>query len=353
MTGEPSLSRMFASMVQSTCAIGSGALRGLSGTEGSARQIFHTGLGLSSGLVQLAEKLTPPCQSMDVVLIELQNKMRAFEYFEFPDLILDIRPDAALPLDEAIQKARSLGRYPSIWLTEGLSHCFAAHHWEHWDRGGLLVARHFPQWSLTPLHAGMSLAFAERLLAPLRDENQFDAFRQAMRRFNFLCRINSTDQYQGVAFEGLGLVVRNLYPGLAMVVEQCLEEIDGTLVPYFWHGFGRGIYFSPINFLPWNNSPWRCVELAKEEPPHETGRRNAMAGVAFALTLVNATHPEVLAAFMQCHGQELSGDESFASGVAAASSVWNESANESATALGPQHSADRFQYQPAGQRGAS
>lgn len=64
--------------------------------------------------------------------------------------------------------------------------------------------------------------------------------------------------------------------------------------------------------------------MCRHEPAHQLGRQNAIAGLAWALTLVNIRHPEVLAAFLQHHGTEVAKDDAFANGVCSAMVVWRE-----------------------------
>lgn len=55
------------------------------------------------------------------------------------------------------------------------------------------------------------------------------------------------------------------------------------------------------------------------EPKHETGKRNALSGFCFALTLVNLRQPEVLEAFFKHHPVEAANS---VDGIQAAIAVW-------------------------------
>jgi hypothetical protein len=62
--------------------------------------------------------------------------------------------------------------------------------------------------------------------------------------------------------------------------------------------------------------------MSQQEPPNESGRLNATAGLAFALTLVNIQQPEVLETFLARHGEDLSKNDAFSSGVSSALMIW-------------------------------
>src|ERR1044071_8084565 len=147
-------------------------------------------------------------------------------------------------------------------------------------------------------------------------------------KFIELCQHSSRSGYVEVACEALGLVTRNLYSHLVQVVDRQLHEIDEKLAGYFWHGVGRAIYFAPTNFLPFNNSPWRAVEMAQREPPHEVGRLNALVGLVWALTLVNIYQPKILETLLRRHGRELSQQDALANGVSSAVIIWLDSTGD-------------------------
>jgi hypothetical protein len=104
------------------------------------------------------------------------------------------------------------------------------------------------------------------------------------------------------------------------LLDQHLRHND-NYVARFWHGVGRGIYFSPVNTLPCMSAVWPAVAQAKSAAPHELGRRNALAGLAWAVTLVNLRNPEVIEAFVKRNLAEFEGD-AFANGVNSALAVW-------------------------------
>jgi hypothetical protein len=181
-----------------------------------------------------------------------------------------------------------------------------------------------PPGALVSLHAGMGLAFANRALGVVPVRDRLAGTRQALRRFVTLCRDNSREGLAEAAIEGLGLVTRNLYPHLLPLVDRQLAEIDPGLVGYFWHGVGRALYFAPTNFVPCSCWAWRGLDQARRTAPHKLGRLNAVAGLGWAMTLVNVRHPEILALFLERHGGRLAEGEAFANGVASAALIWHQ-----------------------------
>jgi hypothetical protein len=62
--------------------------------------------------------------------------------------------------------------------------------------------------------------------------------------------------------------------------------------------------------------------MCLREPPHELGRRNAVAGLAWALTLVNIRHPEILVVFLKHHGSQITDSQALANGIRSAMTIW-------------------------------
>ena len=100
---------------------------------------------------------------------------------------------------------------------------------------------------------------------------------------------------------------------------RALGETDGDLEARFWHGVGRGLYFLPAG---------RPLARALREPPHALGRANAMAGLAWAITLICLPHPGVLDRFLSRHCGRIEDADSFRHGIAAAALVWCRSAGQ-------------------------
>jgi hypothetical protein len=228
-----------------------------------------------------------------------------------------------------------------------------------------------PADSLLALHTGMGLAFAEQALDALPPRPGPAELRRGLARFVALCRDNSRPGYAAAAIEGLGLVTRTLRPALVADAGEQLARLDGggeameeggdglgaaapaagrpvagngdrardaagaaaaaaaadghgQLEATFWHGAGRALYFLPSNAPPPCSAPWRAVGMARREPPHAAGRDNALSGLAWALTLVNLRHPEVLAALLAHHSPSAAECGPMADGISSAISLWHQ-----------------------------
>lgn len=288
------------------------------------RYIFRAALEITRQSAGIAQAVSAGPDGY-AVWNELQNKIEAFSLFEFADSELEITQEAGLPLREIALRALRLNPYRSVWTMEGTGHyyanrqCSANRFPQQLLRGKQTEC--LPPCSLVPLHTGMGLALAEKLLQsvcnqPLNSAELIDDFAD-------ICRDNSREGYAGAVFEGLGLVARNLFPDLVPVINLRLLGNE-PLLDYFWHGVGRGLYFNLGNAPPFCSAPWKAMAMCRSEPPHSLGRLNAVAGLAWALTLVNIRQPEVLATFLKYHAADVLQDDAFANGVYSALVVWQE-----------------------------
>lgn len=273
------------------------------------------------------ERLAAAAPGADTRLawLELRNKLEAFSLFR--------RGAAATggSLASRVAAAAMLGPYASVWHVEGLGFGHAEAEWRSGaPLRGLLAPRRtgdLPSASWIALHAGLGLALASRVLQTLEPRASGARLRGALARFTGLCRDNALPGYGEVAFEALGLAARTLRPSLVAAIDRELPGFEPGLAAWFWHGVGRGAYFSPLNAPPVMSMPWRVLSEARERAAHATGRANAVAGVLWALTLVNLRQPEVLEAFLRHHGGwlDVAGvDRAMAGGVASALVAWRE-----------------------------
>lgn len=272
-------------------------------------------------ILQSADALTCilPESGDKLVWQEFQNKLQAFHLFEHVDLVLGISPNMPLSLGEMISRASALGPFFSPWAMEGLGHYYTQLRTASDMFGPVLgqgAIQRLPPESMVPLHTGMGLALAETVM--MRRQNSATT----SETFVQLCRNNACPQFLGATIEALGLVVRNLYPELMQSLSQHLWHSNQELFEYFWHGVGRGIYFAPINFLPYWYTPWQGYEMCLQEPPNDLGRRNAVSGFAWAATLVNIRHPAIVVSFLERHGERLAVDDAFANGIFSALVIW-------------------------------
>ena len=274
-----------------------------------AREMMKVTFDVARQSARIVQSLLPGREHR-VCWQEFQNKLEAFTAFACPSC------ESSLP--DAIAAAAALDPYASVWTTEGLGYCEAESCRLRGARPCGLISAALPSHSLIPLHAGMGLSLACRSLesaAPLADR---------LASFQDLCAANALDGYTGVCCEALGLIARNLHPELLLPIDRLLER-DPDRLGYFWHGVGRGIYFVPTNFPTLASAPWRSVNMALAEPPHEFGAANAIAGLVWAFNLVNVRHPEILDTFLDYHGAELDANDAFWNGRACSALVWRMS----------------------------
>lgn len=234
-------------------------------------------------------------------------------------------PAAGEPFDleTLVGRAYSLDDFAALWAVEGLGHDDAERAWP--VRGprprALLTgerATELPAKSLLMLHAGLGLAFAQRLLAELPPDAPAERVRGTVAEVLELCRSNSRPGLEGAALESLGLVTRTFHGGRVGAVDRALRDLDEQAARgFFWHGVGRALYFLPINFVPAGDATWRPFEMGCAEAPDPAARRNVLAGLGWAFTLVNMRRPELMTGLLLApHGARLEREAGFSNGVA-------------------------------------
>jgi hypothetical protein len=197
-----------------------------------------------------------------------------------------------------------------------------------------------PGRALLPLHTGAGLGLAERLLGAL-DRAPAAAAGEVVRRWLQRCGAELRPGYADLAVEALGLVAGNLEPWRLGRLGAILGAVEPALAELLWHGFGRGLYFAPVYLVPTFDTARRAFAKTWNRPPDAPGRRNAGAGLAWAATLVNIRHPEVVEAFLAaCSGMPES-DGAVSHGAASALLLWASWAGEDPSL------AHFFAYSPA------
>ncbi len=331
-------------------AVTSAAVREL-GAEGWLRRLYQLGQCLQNGLGTVGPTLLTPDRldpgTWMMVPLEVAQRAAAASrlltqgrgglvWQELRDkgevfcLVLDVAsligvPAAPLfPLRELIGRSYALGPFPALWAVEGLGHEYGDSFWSQ----GIVPHRilceertgELPPESLLMLHAGIGLSFAQRCLDGAGAGTPEGELRSRVSEILRLCRENSRPGCLGAACESLGLVTRTFHPGLVPAVYQTVRAVAPEDAGYFWHGVGRAIFFSAINFLP--GSDCFVFAMARQEAPDEEARRNAVAGAAWAFALVAQREPRILAELVvRPHGEELARDGAFANGVASSAIV--------------------------------
>lgn len=283
------------------------------------------GAGALDATVATLRFVLPPDEAT-LAWREIVNKLSVYTLVQRVGQRIGTPPAGTpFPVEELVRRSYALDDYSALWAVEGLGHDWTQSVWKSEGRPprDLLSGergRALPAGSLLMLHAGVGLGFAQPLLAELPPDAPAAA-RATVRSFVSHCRENSQTSHLGAAFESLGLVTRTFHPAQMDAVLRAVRDEAPEVEPFFWHGAGRALYFLPVNFVPWGDTSWRPFEMARREAPG-AARRDAVAGLAWAATLVGMREPEILARLiLQRHGAELGADDAvasdaFSSGVA-------------------------------------
>lgn len=263
--------------------------------------------------LQLSRLLLP--DQANLAWQELRNKLEVFVIVKNLSSILHLPTGEFIPLPELVEKAYVLSPFVALWAVEGVGHYYADMYWK--QKGipqGLLFEdqAQVPSKSLLMLHAGMGLAFADRLLGHLTSEASADQVRSTMEYFVGLVRNNSRRGYLGAAVESLGLVTRDFYPDLLEQVHRQLRAVAPEFVGYFWHGAGRALYFSRKYFLPVLRTVWSGVDQEAHNAPD---RLSAMAGLSWAVTVVNMRQPAIMENVLRSCIEQSELAEGFTNGI--------------------------------------
>ncbi len=275
---------------------------------------------------------------------ELDNKIEAFRLFQSADRLLRMPVDR-LPLSEVVDRALAEHAFRAIWILEGVGYIKGTS--SRADVKGLLSdgqGAGLPGRAMISLHAGMGTAFGEKFFGELGSRPSLTQIQEAIERFLAICRANCRPGWEDATMESLGLVVRLLYPNLLPTVSAEMGKISPALRALFWHGVGRSLYFQPSNFIPLAGSQRRMFYSAGQESALPDDRRNVLAGLSWAVTLVNLSQPVVIrSAALAC--AELKMKDEFVNGFISALMAWRNMAPEdvrySGTYLRPLSAGDR------------
>ena len=251
---------------------------------------------------------------------ELRNNYEVFNLVKHVSSLLNIPAKGKdFDLEKLIAQAYALGAYPDLWAVEGLGHDYTMTFFPLWREGkpvrGIMTdgqAGVLPSKSLTMMHAGLGLAFAQQLLPRITPYSATSDVQKVLCEFATLVKDNSRPGYEGAAYESLGLVTRFWHSQMVKNVDKNLCEVEPEIVSYFWHGAGRAHYFLPIFFVPGLLSPWLAIE---REAPHKVALDNLTAGLAWATTIVNIRQPRILENFLKYQYNQISKPEAFSNGV--------------------------------------
>jgi len=118
----------------------------------------------------------------------LRNNYEVFNLVKHVSSLLHVPSETRnFDLAKLVDDAYALGAYPDLWAVEGLGHLYAM---TFWNKGrpirGILTdvnAQVLPAKSLTMMHAGIGLAFAQQLLNTLTPYSDPQQIRAALREF--------------------------------------------------------------------------------------------------------------------------------------------------------------------------
>jgi len=263
-----------------------------------------------------------PGAEASVAWAEEANKLEIYLLVSQSALVLGLPVRPPVPLPPYVQRAYAGSSFRALWLVEGLGNDWTDVAWDDLARPprGLLGggdAQDVVEESLLMLHAGLGLAVGRRVFRRLRDDAGEEDLQGAAAQAVTLCESNARRGYTGAALESLGLAARMFYPWCVTGLGEALERI-GDYADFFWHGVGRAVYFLPASFLPCGHNTWRNLRMIAAEVPAGRPRLNAIAGLAWAVTLVNQRHPQVMADFVDRHGGDLTTGGAWSNGVASA-----------------------------------
>jgi len=275
---------------------------------------------LSSAVVNQSQDSMQAFSSTESVQLAWQTLKNNYEVFS---LVKNVGSLLHVPsetrefnLTKLIDDAYALGAYPDLWAVEGLGHLYAQTFWNKGQpiRGILTDARAnvLPAKSLTMMHAGIGLGFAQPLMNTITPYCAPEEIRRVLQEFVKLVDDNSRPGFEGAAYESLGLVTRFWHSEMVYIVDQYLRQFAPHVVGYYWHGVGRSLYFLPLYFVPGLLSPWLAIQ---REAPDELAFLNMTAGLAWATTIVNVRQPELMENFLRIRGDQVSQTPAFTNGL--------------------------------------
>jgi hypothetical protein len=275
--------------------------------------ILRTSFSTLRQTIQVLQLLQPDQASL--AWQELRNKLEVFMLVRNLPSTLHLPSDHLPPLPAMVEKAYSVPEFQSLWAVEGLGHYYGDLYWKlNGVPRGLLFEEnaHVPEKSLLMLHAGLGMAFADRLLGNLTSEASAEQFRETIRFFLATCENNCRKGYLGAALESLGLITRDFYPDFVQRVDQALRQVGPEFLGFFWHGVGRAMYFSRQYFLPILCTVWTGVGSEASNAPD---RLSAMAGLAWGVAMVNLKQPAIVENVVRSYFERSDLAEGFTNGV--------------------------------------
>jgi hypothetical protein len=144
-------------------------------------------------------------------------------------------------------------------------------------------------------------------------------------RFESFCHRSDDDACRNVLREALGFVAGGMFRELREPLATCARRLSEKLSRLFWHGVGRAMYFAPTSAMPLVATRRRVLDEVIGTPNDACDRTNAIAGFAWAATLVNLRDPIVLEPLVE-DARHLGISVPFARGIHDALAAWRQCA---------------------------
>ena len=289
----------------------------------NARNGFLSAIGFMQQSARLMGAV--PGSSLLCDCRELERKFEAFRLFQYADREMGIAATRP-PIHEVVRRTLNQDPFRAIWILEGIGRILGS-------EASLLVegllaegsGSLVPDEALLPLNTGMGMGFGEKLLGMLGSHPSEGELRGMIQRFIGMCRANCRPGWEDASVEPICLLVRTLHPHLLAPASSAMEAASPGWRRLFWHGVGRGLYFAPTNFLPIHGAHKRMVRGAAAEGDSVDDRRQAIAGLTWAVALVNLEQPGVIRSLLPI-GAELGIQMEFTNGVISALLAWRHMA---------------------------
>ena len=258
-----------------------------------------------------------PGRKSSVLKQEAKNKARIMTLVN--GLASQVDEKFSLTVEQMVEKCYALGDFPALWALEGLGKDIAEWHMNRSENPSRIMqdAQIDPKWdgAWLMLHAGQGMTFAKYYVDRMktRSDQEID---HGVKRAVDLCRANSRPGYFGAAMESLGLVSRFMGDmKYCHKVNAVLQSYAPDCRGFFWRGAGRAIYFHPVNFFPGLLTPCRAINMCRREATDPEALQNLIAGVSWAMTIVNMITPQLMEWAIANHDDYFSGFPGYFSGV--------------------------------------
>jgi hypothetical protein len=290
-------------------AIGQDFARGTaSGQSFAPRNLLRTALRVAASSAEALGGLPPEMNG--VRWQEAANKLDVCDFFVQAGL-------KSMALAESVRRCQGLEPFARPWVLEGVGYDLAEQALgRRRPCEKLLQAPQtagIPNHALLPLHTGAGMAFARATLAE-RSRGMGPTLERHWQR----CQDNAGEDCAEMMFESIGFGAVTLDQEMIPGIRRELAGWPAELAECFWHGVGRGLYFLPSNLTPIAAMRRNMLVESWRIAPEGAGRKNVVAGIGWAATLVNLRHPEVITSWLD----QQDDDAAFRNGVASALRFW-------------------------------